>query len=271
MKKAAPYPWEDITLRSLWALYLVVLVALPLAAMTTVAFKEGAPSFFVAITSGRAVAAVTLTLWTALVAAVVNAVLGTTLAWVMTRYQFLGRDLLSKVIDLPFSIPTLVTGVMIVILLGPQSPIGSRLAYAGLPIAFSVPGIVIALLFVTLPIVVRAVEPVLLALDPAEEEAAAMLGAGKLQTFRQVIWPSIRAAVLTGTIQTFARAIAEFGAIVVVSGNIPGRTLTAPVLIYGEVEGGRVDVAASVSTVLLVIAIALLWARRVLERRVIHD
>jgi len=263
--------WDELALRGLWIAFIGTLVALPLAAMSALALREGPAAFGAAVLSARVRDALLLTLWTSALAAGLNALFGTALAWALARYRFPGRRLLSTVIDLPFSIPTLVTGVMIVLLFGPQSPVGGTLERLGLPIAFAWPGILIALLFVTLPIVVRAVEPVLLAMDPAEEEAAIMLGAGPIETFRRVVLPGIRGAVLTGTIQSFARAVAEFGAIVVVSGNIPGRTLTAPVLIYGEVEGGRADVAGAVSFLLLALAVALLLLRRTVEARVAND
>lgn len=263
-----PLPWDEYLLRGLFGGELVLVVLVPLLALSALSLNGGVTGFVRAIVAPTALRALRLTLWTSLCAATINALLGTMLAWVLTRYRFFGRGLLAKVIDLPFSLPTLVAGVMIVALLGPQSWLGSVLTAAGMPIAYAAPGILIALLFVTLPIVVRAVEPVLLALDPAEEEAAAMLGASRLHTFRRVIFPSIRGAVLTGSIQTLARALAEFGAIVVVSGNIAGRTLTAPVYIYGEVEGGELGAASAVSTLLLLLAVVLLLLRKSLDTRV---
>ncbi|MFZ1538709.1 MAG: ABC transporter permease subunit, partial [Chromatiaceae bacterium] len=187
-------------------------------------------------------------------------------AWVLVRYRFPGRGLLSALVDLPFAIPTLVTGIMLVVLFGPQSALGAWLGVRGVPVAFAAPSIILALLFITMPFVVRAVEPVLLEQDPAEEEAAYTLGAGALTVFRRVLLPPIAPAILSGTIRSYARALGEFGSIVVVSGNIPLQTLTAPVYLFGEIESGRADVAAAVSVVLLAVALSLTFAARGIER-----
>src|SRR5207302_4908122 len=173
-----------------------------------------------------------LPLVTAAVTAVVSGVFGTLLAYVLVRMRFPGRAVLNAVVDLPFAVPTLVTGVMLVALYGPNSPVGGFLKRHGVQVIFATPGILLALLFVTLPLVVRAVEPVLIELDRSEEEAAHVLGAGGWTTFRRVVLPAIRPAVAAGALLTFARAIGEFGLIVIVSGNITGRTLTAPVFIF---------------------------------------
>ncbi|MCU0935495.1 MAG: ABC transporter permease subunit, partial [Gammaproteobacteria bacterium] len=206
------------------------------------------------------------TLLTAGVMALVNAVMGTATAWILVRYQFPGRGLLSGLVDLPFAIPTLVTGVMLVLLFGPQSPIGGWLNAQGLPVAFATPSIVLALLFITVPFVVRAVEPVLLEQDPAEEEAARTLGAGTFTVFRRVLLPPLLPAIISGTIRSYARALGEFGSIVVVSGNIPYQTLTAPIYVFGEIESGRPQVAAAVSVALLAVALALTFTANAIER-----
>jgi sulfate/thiosulfate transport system permease protein len=211
-------------------------------------------------------AALWLTLWTAALMALVNAVMGTFTAWLLVRHTFWGRRFLSSLVDLPMAIPTLVTGMMIVVLLGPQSPLGGFFARRGLDIVFATPGIILALLFINLPMVVRAVEPVMRELDGAEEEAARTLGAGDIRIFFQILLPPLLPAIATGTLQSFARALAEFGSIVVVSGNIPLRTLTSPVYVFGEVESGEVQTAAAVSLVLLALAAALLLGVRGLER-----
>jgi sulfate transport system permease protein len=237
--------------------YVAVLVGIPLAALLAKGLEPGLGSLWRAVTAPAVTDALFLTLWTAALMAVINAVMGTAVAWVLVRYRFPGRSLLSALVDLPFAIPTLVAGVTLVLLFGPQEPSGRWLADRGFPIAFAAPGIVLALLFITLPLVTRAVEPVLMELDPAEEEAALTLGAGTWATFRRVLLPPLIPAVAYGSLQSFARAIAEFGSVVVISGNIPHRTLTAPVLIFGEVESGRPEVAAGVSLVLLVIALGL--------------
>jgi sulfate transport system permease protein len=166
----------------------------------------------------------------------------------------------------PFAIPTLVTGVMLVALYGPNSPVGGFLGRLGIHVIFAPLGILLALLFVTLPLVVRTVEPVLLELDTAEEEAAHVLGASVLATFRRVVLPAIRPAIVAGALLTFARAVGEFGAIVIVSGNIPGRTLTAPVFIFQLTSQFRTEEAAAVSVVLFAISFVLV----LVTERLVH-
>jgi len=255
-----------LVLRGVVALYVGLLVVLPLAALVFKGFSVGPHGIVQALSAPTARAALWLTLWTAAIMSVANAVMGTLTAWLLVRHKFWGRRFLSALVDLPLAIPTLVAGMMIVILLGPQSPIGGMLAKHGFDIVFATPGIVLALLFINLPMVVRAVEPVMRELDPAEEEAAHTLGAGEVRIYFQILMPPLLPAIATGTLQSFARSLAEFGSIVVVSGNIPLRTLTSPVYIFGEVESGAPETAAAVSLVLLALAASLLLAVRALER-----
>ena len=254
-----------VALRSGVMIYVGVLVVLPLAALVQHGLADGLLGLWRAVSSPVAVAAIWLTLWTAALMAVINAVMGTATAWALVRYEFPGRGVLSALVDLPFAIPTLVTGVMLVILLGPQSPLGGWLAAHGMQVAFAPPAIVLALLFITVPFVVRAVEPVLLEQDPAEEEAARTLGAGTWTVFWRILLPPILPALLSGTIRSFARALGELGSVIVVSGNIPYRTLTAPIYIFGEIESGQPGTAAAVSVVLLALALALAFAARGIE------
>jgi sulfate transport system permease protein len=246
--------------------YIGMLVALPLAALLSTGLAQGLTALWQAVSAPAAVAALTLTLATAGVMALINAVTGTATAWVLVRYDFPGRGLLSGLVDLPFAIPTLVTGVMLVLLFGPQSPIGGWLARQGFQVAFATPSIVLALLFITVPFVVRAVEPVLMEQDPAEEEAARTLGASTFTVLRRVLLPPLAPAIISGTIRSYARALGEFGSIVVVSGNIPYQTLTAPIYVFGEIESGRPEVAAAVSVALLAVAIALTFGANAIER-----
>jgi sulfate/thiosulfate transport system permease protein len=246
--------------------YVGALVALPLAALLAEGLGQGVPALWAAVSAPVAAEALRLTLTTAAVMALVNAVMGTATAWVLARYDFPGRGLLSALVDLPFAIPTLVTGVMLVLLFGPQSLLGGWLAARGLPVAFAAPSIVLALLFVTVPFVVRAVEPVLMEQDPAEEEAARTLGAGNFTVFWRVLLPPLLPSLLSGTIRSYARALGEFGSIVVVSGNIPHQTLTAPIYVFGEIESGRSEVAAAISVVLLAVALGLTFGARAIER-----
>jgi sulfate/thiosulfate transport system permease protein len=255
-----------LALRSGVVVYLAALVVLPLAALVQHGLVGGAGFLLRALTEPGAWDALSLTLWTGGLMALINALLGTATAWVLVRYELPGRALLSALVDLPFAIPTLVTGIMLVLLFGPQSVFGAWLSAQGLPVAYAWPGILMALLFITLPFVVRAVEPVLLEQDPAEEEAACTLGADDLTQFLRVLLPPIAPAILSGTIRSYARALGEFGSIVVVSGNIPHHTLTAPIYLFGEIEAGRPDTAAAISVVLLAVALLLTFAAGAVER-----
>jgi sulfate transport system permease protein len=246
--------------------YIGFLVLLPLAALAQHGLSGGIGALWQAIAAPGARNALWLTLWSAAVMALLNALMGTATAWALVRYRFPGRSFLSTLVDLPFAIPTLVTGVMLVILYGPRGLMGGWLSELDLKVAFAPPGILLALLFVTLPFVVRAVEPVLLEQDPAEEEAARTLGAGPFTIFLRVLLPPLLPAILSGSVRSFARALGEFGSIVVVSGNIPYKTLTAPIFIFGEIEAGDPQAAAAVSLVLLLLAVALTYAGRALER-----
>ena len=202
--------------------------------------------------------ALMLSLWTAGVMAVINAVMGTLTAYVLVRYSFPGKRLLNGLIDLPFAIPTLVTGVMLVVLYGPQRALGAWFDQnLGLKIIFAPPGIILALLFITFPFVTRAVQPVLQSLDRDQEEAAATIGAGSWTIFRRVVLPAIALPLTAGTLLSFARAIGEFGAIVVVAGNIPLRTQTAAVYVLGEIESENQRAASAMSIVMLAIAFGL--------------
>ncbi|MDD5390110.1 MAG: sulfate ABC transporter permease subunit CysT [Gallionellaceae bacterium] len=246
--------------------YIGFLVLLPLAALAQHGLSGGIGALWLALVAPGARHALWLTLWSAAAMALINVLMGTATAWALVRYRFPGRAFLSTLVDLPFAIPTLVTGVMLVILYGPRGPMGGWLNAADMKIAFAPPGILLALLFVTLPFVVRAVEPVLLEQDPAEEEAARTLGAGPFTIFLRVLLPPLLPAILSGAVRSFARALGEFGSIVVVSGNIPYKTLTAPIYIFGEIEAGDPQAAAAVSLVLLLLAVALTYAGRALER-----
>lgn len=255
-----------LALRGAVAVYVGILVVLPLAALVAKGGAAGPSGIFNAVWAPASRAALWLTLWTAALMALVNAVMGTFTAWLLVRHTFWGRRFLSSLVDLPMAIPTLVTGMMIVVLLGPQSALGGFFSRHGFDVVFATPGIILALLFINLPMVVRAVEPVMRELDGAEEEAARTLGAGDIRIFFQILLPPLLPAIATGTLQSFARALAEFGSIVVVSGNIPLRTLTSPVYVFGEVESGEVQTAAAVSLVLLALAAVLLLSVRGLER-----
>ena len=196
-------------------------------------------------------AALKLTLGASLVVSLLNAVLGTVTAWVLVRDRFRGQALVNAVIDLPFALPTIVAGLTLLALYGPNGPVGVN-------IAFSRTAILLALLFVTLPFVIRTVQPVLLELDREMEEAAASLGAGPLRTFRYIVFPNLFPAILSGVALAFARAIGEFGSVVLISGNLPFKTEVASVYIFGRIESGDPASAAAASVLILVITFAVL-------------
>ena len=249
-------------------MYLGALVVLPISVIIAKGFGGGLQTFRDAMAAPGATAAIKLTLMTAVATAVINAFFGTLLAFVLVRFRFWGRGLLSSIVDLPFAVPTLVTGVMLVALYGPASPIGHFLQGIGIQVAFAPLGVLFALLFVTLPFVVRTVQPVLSELDPAEEEAAASLGARGTTTFRRVVLPALRPAILGGALLAFARALGEFGAIVIISGNISGETLTAPVYIFQLASQFQPEEAAAIATLLFGISfLMVLFTERVLMRR----
>jgi sulfate/thiosulfate transport system permease protein len=240
-----------------------VIVALPIAALIWQSRHQGSTGFWTAISSPEAVAALKLTFVVAALAALANAVLGTITAWVLVRDDFPGKSLMNSVIDLPFALPTIVAGLVLLTFYGPRSPVGVHLAFT--PYA-----LFLALLFVTLPFVVRTVQPVLLELDTEMEEAARSLGAGELTVFRRIVLPSILPGILSGITMAFARGVGEIGAVVLISGNIPYHTEVASVFIFNNIESNNATTAAAVAVVLLAISFAVLlivggfrrWATR---------
>jgi sulfate/thiosulfate transport system permease protein len=248
---------RHLSLRGAALAYLGLMVVLPVAAIVTRGYADGFGWLRSALAVPGATAAIRLTLIASAIAAVVNAVVGTLIAYVLVRFRFPGRNLLSTIVDLPIAIPTLVTGLALVAMYGPNAPIGGFLERLGVHVIFAPLGIELALLFITLPFVIRTVQPVLLELDPAEEEAAATLGANGWTTFRRVVLPAITPAIAAGALLTFARATGEFGSIVILSGNITGKTLTAPVFIFQLASQFRPEEAAAVATLLFAIAFVL--------------
>jgi sulfate/thiosulfate transport system permease protein len=259
---------RHLGLRGAAILYLGLMVVVPVAAIVAEGFGDGLASFRSALSVPSAWDAIRLTLITSTIATLINAVMGTLLAWVLVRYRFPGRGLVSSIVDLPMAIPTLVTGLMILTLYGPNSPIGRFLDGLGIQVAFTPIGILLALCVVTLPLVVRQVQPVLLEVDPAEEEAAATLGAGAWLSFRKVVFPAIRHAIVGGALLTFARCLGEFGSVVLISGNIAGKTLTAPVFIFQLTNQFRPAEAAAVATLMFAISfVVVLLTARLLNRK----
>jgi sulfate transport system permease protein len=234
-------------------LYMSVIVLLPLSAVVWRSRDHGAHGFWSAVTNPQGVAALKVTLVAALLVSVVNAVMGTLVAWVLVRDRFRGKSLVNGLIDLPFALPTIVAGLTLLTLYGPRSPFGINAAYTRW-------SIYLALLFVTLPFVVRTVQPVLQELDHEMEEAAASLGARQWTTFRRIVLPNINPAILSGVALAFARAVGEFGSVVLISGNQPFKTEVSSVFIFGRIESGDVTTAAAVSTELLAISLGVLLA-----------
>jgi len=247
-----------IGLRGAAIIYLAFMIALPLSAIVKNGFAGGLRVFWNDVLNPVAFAALKLTVISSVIVSLINALMGTLTAYVIVRYQFAGKRVLNSLIDMPFAIPTLVTGVMLVALYGPQGTLGAWLMAHGIQIIFAKPGIVLALLLVTYPFVIRAVQPVLMEIEASQEEAAYTLGASKWTTFARIILPNITRALVTGSLLTFARSLGEFGSIVVVAGNIPGRTLTAPVFIYGQIESQNQRSASAISIVLLALSFALI-------------
>jgi sulfate transport system permease protein len=237
-----------------------VFVLLPVAAVLARSTGQGLDGFWAAITSREALSAVELTLVVSLVVAAVNAVFGTLIAWVLVRDDFPAKRVVNALIDLPFALPTIVAGLTLLALYGPRGPFG-------VDVAFTRTAVLLALLFVTLPFVVRAVQPVLLEVDRSMEEAAASLGAGPATIFRRVILPSLIPAILSGAALSFARAVGEFGSLVLITGNLPNKTEVASVYVFGQIESDNVTGAAAVSTLLLVVTLAILGVIAVVSAR----
>ncbi|MGI8330609.1 sulfate ABC transporter permease subunit CysT [Actinomadura scrupuli] len=240
-------------------IFLSLIVLIPLAAVVWKSAEHGPGYFWDAITTPDAWAALKLTIGASVIVALVNLVMGTLIAWVLVRDNFPGKAVVDTLIDLPFALPTIVAGLVLLALYGSDSPLGISLAY-------SRAGVVVALLFVTLPFVVRTVQPVLLELDRDMEQAAASLGARPFVIFRRIILPNLLPAMLSGTALAFTRAIAEFGSTVLISGNLPFKTQVAAVHIFSQLEGDNATGAAAVSTVLLVVALVVLVSLDFLQR-----
>jgi sulfate/thiosulfate transport system permease protein len=257
----------SLAVRGATMAYLAVLVALPLAVLAFQVARGGLGAFLKVLSNPIAWHSLELTFVTAAVMVLINVVTGTATAWVLVRYSFPGKDVVNALIDLPFAVPTVVTGVMLVALYGPASAVGTVLGEYGLAVIYHQSAIVLALLFVTFPFVVRSVQPVLLALDLAEEEAAATLGAGPWTTFRRITLPAIMPGILTGAGLSFSRALGEFGSVVMVAGNRPMSTKTAPLYIFGEIESGHRYEAMAISIVLLAVSLSVLFALNWIERR----
>ncbi len=245
--------------RGIAGIYLSLVVLIPLAAVVSKGFDNGLDGFWSAASAPAAVAALKLTVIVSFVVVAINAVTGTLIAWVLVRDDFRGKGIVNSLIDLPFALPTIVAGLTLLALYGPNSPVGVDVAYTRVAVA-------LALLFVTLPFVVRAVQPVLMELDRDMEEAAASLGAGPITIFARIILPNLLPAILAGIALGFARSIGEFGSLVLISGNLPFKTEVSSVFIFGQIESDNTAAAAAISVVLLAISFVVLLGISALSR-----
>lgn len=259
-------PWGRWSVCGAALAYLNFLLIIPLLVIFQDGLREGLSGLWYQITLPMARHALLLTLWTAALMTVINVVMGTITAYVLVQYEFPGKTLINSLIDIPLAIPTLVTGVMLVILFGPQQALGAWLKDGlGISIMFTPNGIVLALLFITFPFVVRSIQPVLLNMDRTQDDAAATLGAGSWSIFWRITLPPLILPLTSGALLSFSRAIGEFGSVVIVAGNIPLYSQTAAVYLLGEVESENRLGASAVSIVMIAIAFSLIvlvdWLR----------
>lgn len=238
-----------------------LLVLIPLAAVVVKAAGGGLETFVETFSNGQTLAALRLTVATSVLVTVLNVVMGTVIAWVLVRDRFPGKRVLDVIIDIPFALPTIVAGLVLLSLYGTDSPIG-------VDVANTRRAVFLAIAFVTLPFIVRTVQPVLEEMDTDVEEAAASLGASRLTTFRRVILPTLSPAIFAGATLSFARGISEYGSLVLLSGNLPNRTEVTSVRVLTYLEGGNAASAAAVATVMLVVALLAIVALDVTQRRV---
>ena len=240
-------------------IYLSLIVLIPLGAVVLRSNNDGLSGWWHQVTAPDALAALRLTIVASLLVSAVNAVMGTLIAWILVRDRFPGLRVFDAMIDLPFALPTIVAGLVLLALYGPNSAIHVNIAY-------SRAAVVLALLFVTLPFVVRSVQPVLMELDREMEEAATSLGASSITTFRRIVLPNLVPAILAGTALSFARAISEFGSTVLISGNLPFKTEVAAVHIFSQIQSDNPTGAAALSTLLLLVALVVLIAFNLIQR-----
>jgi sulfate transport system permease protein len=255
-------------LRASGLLYIGLMVLIPLIVILQDGLRQGFAELIHQVTLPIARSAILLTLWTSSLMTIINAVMGLMTAYALVRFEFPGKRVLNAIIDLPLSIPTLVTGVMLVMLYGPQEVIGRFLLEKfNLQIIFAQPGIVLSLLFISFPFVVRNIQPVLQDLDQTQERAAATLGASSWTIFRKIVLPALVPPMLSGSLLSFSRAIGEFGAVVIVAGNIPLKTQTGAVYVLGAVESENRLGASAVSLILIGIAFIVLALANLIHKR----
>ncbi|KAA0692584.1 sulfate ABC transporter permease subunit CysT [Neorhizobium sp. P12A] len=255
---------------SLTLIWLILIVLIPLSGLAWKSSALGWTQFWSIASDPRTLAALRMSFGGALIAAVVNAIFGVMLAWVLVRYRFPGKRIIDAMVDLPFALPTAVAGIALTTLYAPNGWIGQFLTPLGIKVAFTPTGVVIALIFVGLPFVVRTVQPVMEEIDIEVEEAAATLGANRFQTITRVLLPGLAPAVMTGFALAFARAVGEYGSVIFIAGNLPYVSEIAPLLIVIRLEEYNYSAATAIAALMLVISFALLlvinliqsWSRR---------
>jgi sulfate transport system permease protein len=256
-----------------WAItifYLVLFLLLPVSALISKSITVGPAEFWRIATSPVALSAYNVTFVTAVIAAIINGIMGTLVAWVLVRYQFPGKKIIDAAVDLPFALPTSVAGLVLATVYSPKGWLGQLFAPFGIKIAFTRLGVLVAMMFISLPFVVRTLQPVLQEMEKEIEEAAWSLGASQIQTFRRVLLPPLIPPILTGVALGFSRAVGEYGSVVIVSSNIPFQDLIAPVLIFQRLEQYDYAGATVIGTVLLLVSLVMLlvinglqqWGRR---------
>jgi sulfate/thiosulfate transport system permease protein len=266
IRRPSVIPGFGLTL-GLTVVYLSVIVLIPLAALMTKSASTAPSTFWSTITEPRLLRALQLSVGASAVAAIVNAVFGLVIAWTLVRYSFPGKRLIDALVDLPFALPTAVSGLALTAIYAPTGWLGQYLAMIGVKSAYSPLGVTIALTFVGLPFVVRTVQPAIQELDAEIEDAASVLGADRWQTFRRVLLPAILPSLLTGVALSFARALGEYGSVVFIGANLPMRTEIVPHLIISKLEQFNYAAAAAIGTVMLGLSFAMLLVINLIQWR----
>jgi len=246
--------------------YLSLIALIPLSTILLKTAGMGWERFWHVVLSPRVIAAYRLSIGASIAAAVINSIFGFAVAWSLVRYRFPGKGVIDSLVDLPFALPTSVAGITLTAIYAQNGLIGRALAPLGIKVAFTPLGVIVALTFIGLPFVVRTVQPILQDLEPELEEAAATLGASRLQTFRRVLAPALMPAAITGFALAFARALGEYGSVVFISGNLPMRTEVVPLLIMSKLEEFDYQGATAIALVMLVTSFAMLFAINLLQR-----
>jgi len=251
-------------------LYISLVILLPVSALFIYVGGMSWSQYWLAITDARVVQSYKVTIGGAFWSTVIVTAIGFLLAWIVSRYDFPGRRLIDALVDLPFALPTSVAGITLSALFVPSGWLGRWFDAAGIKIAYAFPGIVVAMIFTSLPFVVRSLQPVLEDMEPELEEAATMLGASKWQTFWRVVLPTLVPALITGSSQAFIRSLGEFGAVIMMAGNIPFKTEVTSLMLFVRMEEYNYPAAAAIASVVLLASLLLLFLLHVVESRILH-